>query len=99
MRIVDKSRWNRSRPELPTTASGVAQQGTLENYATAKHSENKSRKREGRRVKSQREVWKEKLRVGTLIQRFLNFWCYGAHEEVDHYVRSHKIGSSETDSK
>ena len=26
-----------------------------------------------------------------LAQRFSNFWCYGAHEEVDHYVRSPKI--------
>ena len=36
---------DRSRPGLPTTASGVAQQGTCGNYATAKQSENKSRKR------------------------------------------------------
>ena len=51
------------------TASGVAQQGTCENYATAKHSENKSKKRGGRRVKRQREVWKGRrssVRVGTL---------------------------------
>ena len=32
-------------PGLPTTASGVAQQGTCGNYATAEHSENKRRKR------------------------------------------------------
>ena len=51
MRIVDKSISDRSRPGLPTTASGVAQQGTCGNYATAKHTENKSRKRGGRRVK------------------------------------------------
>ena len=60
---------DRSRPGLPTTASGVAQQGTCGNYATAKHSKNKSRKREGRRVKKQREVWKGRrslITVGTL---------------------------------
>ena len=58
-----------SRPGLPTTASGVALQGTCGNYATAKHSVNKSRKREGKRVKKQREEWKERcslIRVGTL---------------------------------
>ena len=57
------------RPGLPTTASGVAQQGTCENYATAKHCENNSRKRGGRRVKKQREVWKGRhslVRMGTL---------------------------------
>ena len=60
---------DRSRPGLPTTTSGVAQQGTCENYATAKQSENKSRKRGGRRVKKQREAWKGRcslIRVGTL---------------------------------
>ena len=60
---------NRSRPGLPTTASGVAQQGTCGNYATAKQSKNKSRKRGGRRVKKQQETWKERcslIRVGTL---------------------------------
>ena len=60
---------DRSRPGLPTTASGVAQQGTCGNYATAKHSENKSRKRGGKRVKKQREAWKRRrslIRVGTL---------------------------------
>ena len=60
---------DRSRPGLPTTASGVAQQGTCGNYATAKHSENKSRKRGGRRVKKQREAWKGRcslIRMGTL---------------------------------
>ena len=54
-------------PRLPTTASSVAQQGICENYATA--SKNKSRKRGGRRVKRQREVWKGRrslIRVGTL---------------------------------
>ena len=42
----------RSRPGLPTTALGVAQQGTYGNYATAKQSENESRKRGGRQVKN-----------------------------------------------
>ena len=60
---------DRSRPELPTTASGVAEQGTCGNYATAEHSENKRRKRGGKQVKRQRKVWKKRrslLRVGTL---------------------------------
>ena len=48
MHILDKSILNRSWPRLPTIASGVAQQGTCETYATAKQSENKSRKRGGR---------------------------------------------------
>ena len=67
MRIVDKSIPDRSRPELPTTASGVTQQGTCENYATV--SEHKSRKRGGKRVKRQRKVWKARrslIRLGTL---------------------------------
>ena len=69
MRIVDKSVQDRSRPGLPTAASGVAQQGNCGNYATAEHSENKSRKRGGRRVKRQRKVWKGRrslIRMGTL---------------------------------
>ena len=69
MRIVDKSIPDRSRPGLPTTASDVAQRGSCENYGTAKQSENKRRKREGRRVKMQREVWKRRrslIRVGDL---------------------------------
>ena len=69
MLYLDKSIPDRSRPGLPTTASGVAQQGTCGNYATAKHSENKRRKRGERRVKRQREVWKGKrslIEVGTL---------------------------------
>ena len=60
---------DRSRPGLLTTASGVAQQGTCGNYTTAKHSENKSRKRGGKRVKKHREAWKGRrslIRVGTL---------------------------------
>ena len=39
------------RPGLPTTVSGVTQQGTCENYAIAEHSKNKRRKRGGRQVK------------------------------------------------
>ena len=69
MRIVDKSIPDRSRPGLPTIASGVAQHGTCGNYATARHNENKSRKTGGRRVKRQREVLKRRrslIRVGTL---------------------------------
>ena len=60
---------DRSRTGLLTTASGVTQQDTCGNYATAKHSENKRRKRRGRRVKKQQEVWKGRrslIRVGTL---------------------------------
>ena len=53
MRNHCKSILDWSRPGLPTTTSGVAQQGTCGNYATAKESENKSRKRGGRRVKKQ----------------------------------------------
>ena len=40
----DESIPNRSRPGLPTTTSGVAQQGTCRNYATAGLTENKRRK-------------------------------------------------------
>ena len=58
MRYVNKSKPDRSGPGLPTTASGVARQGTCGNYATAALSENKRRKRGGRRVKRQREIWK-----------------------------------------
>ena len=69
MRIIDKSIPDRAPPGLPTIASGVAQQGTSGNYATAEHSKNKRRKKGGRRVKRQREVWKGRrslIRVGTL---------------------------------
>ena len=69
MRNHHQSMPDRSRPGLPTTASGVAQQGTRGNYATAKHCENKSKKRGGKRVKKQREAWKGRrsfIRVGTL---------------------------------
>ena len=76
MRYNHQSIPDRSRPKLPTTASGVAQQGTCGNYATAKHSENKSRKRGGRRAKRQRKVWKGRrslIRMGvfhsTLAER------------------------------
>ena len=69
MRYDHESISDRSRAGLPTTASGVARQlGTCGNYATAKHSENKSRKRGERRVKRQRELWKKRrtlVRVGT----------------------------------
>ena len=68
MRYDCESIPDRSRLGLPTTASGVAWQGTCGNYATAAHSENK-RKRGGRRVKRQRELWKGRrtlVKVGTL---------------------------------
>ena len=60
---------DRSRPGLPTIVSGVAQQGICGNYATAKQSENKNKKRGGRRVKKHRKAWKGRhslTRVGTL---------------------------------
>ena len=69
MRNDYQSISDRLWPGLPTTASGVAQQSTCGNYATAKHSKNKSRKRGGRRVKKQQEVCKGRrllIRVGTL---------------------------------
>ena len=69
MRNDDESMPNRSRPRLLTTASGVAQQGTCGNYATAGLTENKRRTRGGRRVKKQRELWKGRrtlIRVGIL---------------------------------
>ena len=69
MRNNDVSIPDWSRPGLPTTASGVARQGNCRNYVTAGLSENKRRKRGGRRVKRQRELWKERrtvIRVGTL---------------------------------
>ena len=69
MRINHESKQDRSQPELPTTASNAARQSTCENYTTAKYSKNKRRKRGGRRVKWQQEVWKARrssVRVGTL---------------------------------
>ena len=69
MRYLNKSILDRLQPELPTTASGVAQQGTCGNYPTAEHSENKCRKTGGRRVKKPWEVWKGRCsltRVGAL---------------------------------
>ena len=44
MRCDDESIPDRSRPGLPTTASGVAWQGTSENYATFGSSEDKRKK-------------------------------------------------------
>ena len=46
MHIVNKSILDQSQPGLPTTTLGVTQQGICGNYATAKHSENKSREEE-----------------------------------------------------
>ena len=56
MCIVDKSIPDWLRPRLPTTASGVTQQGSCKN-ATA--SENKNRKRGGRRVRGRRKCGKK----------------------------------------
>ena len=69
MSYLDKLIPDRSRPGLTTTASSVVQQVTCGNYATAKHSENKRKKRGGKQVKRQREVWKGRcslIRLGTL---------------------------------
>ena len=69
MRYVDYSIPDRSRLGLPTTASRVGRQGTCGKFVTAGFSENKRRKRGGRRVKRQREMWKERrtlIRVDTL---------------------------------
>ena len=44
MRCDDESLLDWSRPESPTTASGVARQGTCGNYATDGLSKNKRRK-------------------------------------------------------
>ena len=60
---------DRSRLWLPTTASGVAQQGTCGNYVTAKKSKNKTKKRGVRQVKKLQETWKARcslIRVGAL---------------------------------
>ena len=69
MRYVDKSIPDWSQPGLPTTTLGVARQSTCENYPTARLSKNKRRKRGERRVKRQREMWKERrtlIRIGTV---------------------------------
>ena len=69
MLYYDESIPDRSRPGSPTTASGVARQGICENYATAGLSENKRRKRGGRRVKRHWELRKGRrtlIRVVTL---------------------------------
>ena len=58
-------------------ASGVAQQGICGNYATAKHNENKSRKRGGRRVKKQGKAWKGRRgmeRKFTHKGGYLKYW-------------------------
>ena len=60
---------DRSRPGSPTTASGVAQQGTYENYDTAELRKSNKRKRRGRQVKKHRELPKGRrtvIRMGTL---------------------------------
>ena len=69
MHYDDESIPNLLRLMLPTTASSVAQRGTCGNYATAGLGENKRRKRGGRQVKRQWELWKGRhtlIRVDTL---------------------------------
>ena len=69
MQYDDETIPDQSRPELPTTTSGVAQQSTCGNYATAGRSKNKAKQRRGKRVNRQRELWKGRrtlIRVGTL---------------------------------
>ena len=68
MRYVNKFISDLLQPGLPTTASGVARQGICENYATAWLSENKRRKKGGRQVKRQQQLWKGRrilIRIGT----------------------------------
>ena len=68
MRYNDELLPHRLRPELRTTASGVARQGTWENYVPARLKENKRRKRGERQVKRQRKLRKGRrtfIRVGT----------------------------------
>ena len=77
MRNHYQSITDRLRPRLPMIASGVAQQGICGNYATAKHSENKSRKRGGRRVKKQGKAWKGRRgmeRKFTHKGGYLKYW-------------------------
>ena len=77
MRYVNKPITDRSRPALPTTASGVAQESICGNYTTAGLSENKRRRRGERRVKTQRRMWKGRrslirfvtLNIGTMTGR------------------------------
>ena len=60
---------DQSRRGSPTTASGVARQGTCGRYDTAELGENKKRKRGERRVKRQWELRKGRrtvIRMGTL---------------------------------
>ena len=90
MRYLDKSIPDRSRPGLPTTASGVAQQGTCGNYATAQYSENKRRKRGRRRVKRQREVWTGRsslVRVGILNIKTMN----GRERELEDLMEQRNV--------
>ena len=85
---------NQSQPGLPTTASGVTQQDTCGNYATAKHSENKSRKRGGRQVKKQQEVWKgrhslirvDTLNIGTITGKGKRVDRYDGAKKCRHFV-------------
>ena len=77
MRCDNKSIPERSRSRLPITASGVARQDTCENFATAWLCKNKRRKKRGKRVKRQRELWEGRrtlitvgiLNIGTMTGR------------------------------
>ena len=75
MRIVDKSIPDRSRPGLPTTASGVAQQGTCENCATAKHSEQEPKERRKASEEAAGSVERKTLtRKGGYLKYWNNNW-------------------------
>ena len=71
----DESIPDRLIPGLPTTTSGVARQDTCGNYVVAGLSENKRRKRGGRHVRRQWELWKGRrtvIRVGNLNIETMN---------------------------
>ena len=65
---------DRSRPGLPTSTSGVAQQGTCGNYATAKQSKNKSRKAKARRKASKEAARSVKRKMLTHKGGYLKYW-------------------------
>ena len=73
MRYDRESIPDRSRPILPTTASGVARQGTCRNYVAAEHSENKRRKKDKMKASEEatgiveREIHKHK-------SGYLKYW-------------------------
>ena len=75
MSYLDKSIPDQSRPGLPTTASGVAHQGTCGNYAIAEHSENKSRKE--RRKASKEAAGSVEGETLTRKGGYLKYWNNG----------------------